>query len=342
MAKSTDAEQNNEDQIFEALLDYLRVARGFDFTGYKRASLQRRVLKEMQSHNIETYGDYLDYLQVHPEEFLSLFNTILINVTAFFRDTNAWQYLQEQVLPRLLSEKSPNEPIRIWSVGCASGEEAYTLAIVLAEVLGLESYRQRVKIYATDVDEEALIQARRAIYSVKNLKPIPPALQKRYFEKVGAHHIVRPDIRQTVIFGRHDLLQDAPISRLDLLVCRNTLMYFNAETQAKILSRFHFALSDMGLLFLGKAEMLLTHAHLFTPISLQHRIFQRVSKSSRYKPSQRSTLAEDDRNNPTGLHLRLQELGFEVLPLAQLTLDMRPKTTEAAIWGNLVWVYWNE
>src|SRR5262249_20936123 len=148
-----------------------------------------------------------------------------------------------------------DDPIRIWTAGCASGEEAYTLAIMFAEALGVERFQKRVKIYATDVDEDALARARQASYSLKDMEPLPPWLREKYFDQSGARFVFRSDPRRAVIFGRHDLLQDAPISHLDLLVCRNTLMYFNAEAQGRILTRFHFALSDEGFLFLGKAEM---------------------------------------------------------------------------------------
>ncbi len=144
----TSAERDPE---FENLLIYLRQNRGFDFTGYKRSTLMRRVCKRMQSLTIENFEDYLDYLEVDPEEFNYLFNTILINVTAFFRDSSAWEYLAEQVLPNLIQNKRTSDQIRIWSAGCASGEEAYTLAILMAEILGAEEFCQRVKIYATDV-----------------------------------------------------------------------------------------------------------------------------------------------------------------------------------------------
>ena len=156
-------------------------------------------------------------------------------------------------------QAGPTQPLRVWSAGCASGEEAYTLAMVLAEMLGPTEFRDRVKIYATDVDEEALTQARQASYTEREVRGVPPELLERYFEPTGGRYVFRKDLRRSVIFGRNDLVQDAPISRIDLLVCRNTLMYFNAETQARILARFHFALADGGVLFLGKAEMLLSH-----------------------------------------------------------------------------------
>jgi two-component system CheB/CheR fusion protein len=319
---------NGENGVFETLLEFLRQSRGFDFTGYKRSSLKRRVRKQMQSHQMDNFSDYLDYLQVHPEEFLPLFNTILINVTSFFRDTFPWQYLQSQVIPRLLQEKQENRPLRIWSAGCASGEEAYTLAIIMAEALGIEKFRQVVKIYATDVDEDALSLARHASYSSKTLEAVSEEQRSRFFEVLGDRFVFRPDLRRAVIFGRHDLVQDAPISRLDLLVCRNTLMYFNAEIQAKILNRFHFALNDTGVLFLGKAEMLLTHANLFTPISLQHRIFRPVSKPNRRDRSLSFVPSTDEEANSTlERYVRLREAAFDTVPLAQIIVDLQ---------GNLV------
>ena len=263
---------------FEALLAYIKRSRGFDFTGYKRPSLIRRVDKRMQSVNIDGYSDYLDYLQVHPDEFLHLFNTLLINVTSFFRDRLAWDYLIGNVLPQILARKEADEPIRVWSAGCASGQESYTIAMALAEVIGVGQFRDRVKIYATDVDEEALSYARQASYPAREVSDLSPEMLESYFEQSETHYTFRKELRRSVIFGRHDLIQDAPISRIDLLVCRNVLMYFNAETQAKILARFHFALRDNGFLFLGKAEMLMTHASTFTPADLKHRIFTKIPK----------------------------------------------------------------
>lgn len=261
--------RDEADADFEALIDYIKRHRGFDFTGYKRSSLMRRVRKRMQELDLEDFSDYMDRLEVAPEEFVHLFNTILINVTSFFRDRAIWDYLTTEIIPRIAARKESTEPIRIWSAGCASGQEAYTLAISVAEALGVEQLRQRVKIYATDVDEEALNQARHAIFSDRQASSVPPQMLELYFESYNGVYIFRKDLRRSVIFGRHDLLQDAPISRIDLLLCRNTLMYFNAETQSRIIARFHFALNDGGFLVLGKAEMLLSHSDSFTPIDIE-------------------------------------------------------------------------
>jgi two-component system, chemotaxis family, CheB/CheR fusion protein len=312
---------DREEEIFEALLEYLRQERGFDFTGYKRSSLKRRVLKQMHSHRLENFGEYLDYLQVHPEEFLPLFNTILINVTSFFRDPEAWTFLQQEILPQLIAAKPDKSPLRVWSAGCASGAEAYTLAIILAEVLGEEAFRQRVKIYATDIDEDALNQARHNSYRAQSLEFVPAELRERYFDTVGEQFSFRSDLRRAVIFGRHDLVQDAPISRLDLLVCRNALMYFNAEIQTKILRRFHFALNDAGILFLGKAEMLLSHTALFAPINLPHRIFRRTIRSNDRNLLELLPQTNIPVSNNSQSCLRLKELGFDAVPLAQMIVD---------------------
>jgi two-component system CheB/CheR fusion protein len=151
----------------------------------------------------------------------------------------------------------------------------------LADLLGVEDFRRRVKIYATDVDDAGLVQARQASYTEQQLRGLPGEVVDQYFEAMGDRYSFRKDLRRSVIFGRNDLVQDAPISRNDLVVCRNTLMYLNADTQTHILRRFHFALADRGLLFLGKAEMLLSHGDLFTPIDLQRRVFPEGAETSR-------------------------------------------------------------
>ena len=312
-----------KDLDFESLLQYLKTNRGFDFTGYKRSTLMRRVIKEMETLNIDTFANYQDYLEVHPDEFKDLFNTILINVTAFFRDTLAWECLATKVIPSIIKNKQEDEPIRIWSAGCASGQEAYTLSMVIAEILGIEEFRKRVKIYATDIDEEALIEARQAIYPARNIHEIPLELRDKYFDLVNKNYVFRQDLRRCVIFGRHDLLQDAPISRLDLLVCRNTLMYFNSEIQGKIINRFHFALNDNSYLFLGKAEMLVMHSNLFIPIDLKNRIFAKVSLGNIRSRQLIMGNSHDKElvNNLYSLAVRIRELAFDTANSAQVVID---------------------
>jgi len=311
---------SEDDPHFEQLLTYLYQSHGFDFTGYKRSSLMRRVRKRLDELHLQGSGDYVDFLQVHPEEFGVLFDTILINVTAFFRDPAAWDYLRDTVVPRIVAEKGEDDLIRVWSAGCASGEEAYTLAMVFAEALGADEFRSRVKIYATDVDEDALALARNGSYAVKDLAGVPEELREKYFEIRGQRATFRPDLRRSVIFGRHDLVQDAPISRLDLLVSRNTLMYFTAETQGRILLRLHYALNDAGFLFLGRAEMLLTHTNLFAPLDLRHRVFTKVPRTN-IRERLLALNPERDASIPYDREFRIRDLVLDAGPVAQLVLD---------------------
>lgn len=270
------------DPAFEALLRLLKESRSFDFTGYKRPSLMRRVRHRMGELGISSFETYADLLQLQPEEFTALFNTILINVTSFFRDPEAWEHLRESLLPTMLRDRDASS-VRVWSAGSAAGQEAYSVAMLLYEALG-DRFRAQVKIYATDVDEDALSYARQASYTERELVGVPAAYRQRYFDAVGDRFVVTPDLRRSVIFGRNDLTRDAPISRIDLLLCRNTLMYLNAETQARVVNRLGFALRRDGVLFLGKAEMLLNHSAAFEAIDLKRRFFRRVPSESAEQP----------------------------------------------------------
>jgi two-component system, chemotaxis family, CheB/CheR fusion protein len=304
----------------DVLLDYLKRTRGFDFSGYKRASLERRIAKRMQEVEIPSIPEYLDYLEVHPDEFAFLFNTILINVTGFFRDAPAWDFFTTDIVPRVLESVGDGGPVRVWCAGCASGEEPYTTAIVLAEALGERAYLERVKIYGTDIDEEALADARHATYSAKAVDAVPEELRQRYFERVEQRYAFRKDLRRSVIFGRNNLIQDAPISRIDLLVCRNTLMYFNAETQAGILNRFHFALNNGGFLYLGKSEMLITHSELFKQVSISRRVFSKVARPTLRDRLLLAAVPEQvGAGNDPGSAVR--ESAVDAAPVAQIALD---------------------
>jgi two-component system CheB/CheR fusion protein len=308
---------------FELLLEYLRSSRGFDFTGYKRASLMRRVNKRVHAVGAASFGSYTDYLEVHPEEFGRLFDTILINVTAFFRDPSAWEAIAAQVVPRILDGKRPGDPIRLWSAGCASGEEAYSLAMIVAEALGIDPFRDRVKIYATDVDEAALSRARQAVYGAREVANVPADLLAKYFEVNNDRYTFHKDLRRSVIFGRHDLIQDAPISRVDLLSCRNTLMYLNTETQARILERFHFAVHERGFFFLGKAETLLTYNGTFIPVDLNRRIFAKGARGNfRDRLLVMARTGSEEAVNPLVGHARIRESAFDTSPVAQFVVDV--------------------
>jgi two-component system CheB/CheR fusion protein len=308
-----------EEHDFDDLLLLLKETRGFDFTGYKRTTLMRRIGRRLEALKLRDFSEYRDFLELEPEEFTRLFDSLLINVTSFMRDPAAWQTLRETAIPTLLSSKNANKAIRVWSAGCATGEEAYTVAMVLAEELGIERFRERVKIYATDLDEKALQVARAGLYTERQLGELPSDLREKYFEPYDSGFTFRRDLRRQLIFGRNDLTHDAPISRVDLLVARNTLMYFNTEMQLNVVRRFHFALADPGFLFLGKAEMLLNHSDKFEPINLRMRLFRKVTS---VYPGERAPWPASDHGSPYDSGLpALESAALQSGPVAQIVVD---------------------
>jgi two-component system CheB/CheR fusion protein len=304
----------------EQLLEYLFERRNFDFRAYKRASLSRRIFKRMQAIGVDDYQRYMEVLEANPGEFAELFNTILINVTGLLRDKDAWEVLTERVIPTLVESKSADQPIRVWSAGTASGEEAYSLAVLLAEALGDDRFRQSVKIYATDADSDALTDARHGRYREADLvAAFGEERTSRFFERDGTYGVFRGDLRRALIFGRHDLVQDPPISRIDLITCRNTLMYFTAEVQQKVLTSFHFALNPGGYLFLGKSEALVTRTQMFEVVDLRQHIVRKGGNGTdiallAVPPTGRPLKAARNDHRPA-------EAAFEHAAAAQVVLD---------------------
>ena len=264
-----------EAEHLERVVERLSTEHGLDVRGYKRTTLYRRICKRMGDARYATVDDYLARLATDEREYAQLLNTILINVTEFFRDPDSWEYLQQVCLAPLIARKPADAPIRAWSAGCATGEEAYSLAICLAELTAGTS--REVKVYATDLDEGALAVARTGIYASDDLANVSTARRERYFEELHTgRYRVRQEVRAPVIFGHHNLLQDPPIARLDVLVCRNVLIYFDSAAQQQLLKRFHYAVGNEGLLFLGKAGTLMSRSALFRPVDVRHRIFRPI------------------------------------------------------------------
>ncbi|ARV57552.1 chemotaxis protein CheR [Nostocales cyanobacterium HT-58-2] len=313
---------SDDNSDFEALLDYLKQNCGCNLTGYKHASLMRRLQHRMQQLNIENYRNYLQYLHYHPEEYASLLDTILINYSGFFRDRDSWDYLANQIIPQIITNKQPHERIRVWSAGCACGQEVYTLAMLLVESLGIEQYLQRVQIFATDLDEDALKQARQGSYSEQEIAGISSEFLSKYFEQIEQRYVFHSKLRCPIIFGRHDLTKDAPMSKIDLLVCRNVLIYVQPKTQVSILVRFHFALTKNSFFFLGNSESLINSKQIFTPINLKHRIFAKgqnltLQDHLLIRPQTRNKKAVD----PLTMQTRIWQAAFENSPFAQIAVD---------------------
>lgn len=264
----------------EDLLTYLQRSHQINLTVYKRSTLLRRTVVRMQEVGVANYQDYRVHLQQQPNEAAQLLSTIFINFTYFFRDRLVWDYLAYQVIPQILARKQLNEPIRVWSAGCASGQETYSLAMLLAEALGVNQFQQRVQLYGTDVDRDAVLQARSGSYSPIAVEGIPPDLLERYLDRTISGYCWRSDLQHSIRFAHHNLTQHLPLPHIDLLVCRNVLMYLTLEAQTQVLTTFHRSLSKTGLLLVGQVENLVSHsqASLFTPIARPVKLFATTPK----------------------------------------------------------------
>ncbi len=270
----------SEDVTLKELVNKLAEERGLDLRVYKPTTLERRVQKRMQQVGIGTYPEYLEKIRSEPREINELLNVVLINVTEFFRDPQAWEIIQTAAIPKLFARLKPGDTFRAWSAGCASGEEAYSLALVIADHLGPRLTDYDIKIYATDIDEEALQIARHGEYPADRLRLIRPEWRERYFQGTSKLRIIR-EVRRMVIFGRSNLVSDAPISHCNLIVCRNVLIYMGTAAQKQVFTRLHYVLEPDGVLFLGKAESRLSESELFRPLNSRWRIFQRIDRESR-------------------------------------------------------------
>ncbi|HEY7092868.1 MAG TPA: CheR family methyltransferase [Ktedonobacterales bacterium] len=263
----------------QALLDDVREHNGIDFSHYKRPTIERRLQRRFYATGQTNVRDYLHYLRRHPEEYDRLVSTFLIKVTEFFRDDDLFTALRKQVLPDLIAQarKHGNE-LRMWSAGCATGEEAYSLAILAAEALGNELERFNVQIFATDLDEDAVAFARRGVYPRASVANLPADLLDRYFVKLDGTYQVTKLLRRQIIFGQHDLGHRPPFPHMDLVVCRNVLIYFTAELQRRALQLFSFALRNGGYLALGKAETIKPVETAFAPAHRVLKLYRRIGE----------------------------------------------------------------
>jgi two-component system CheB/CheR fusion protein len=257
------------------LLTLLRIRTGHDFSTYKHATLLRRIARHLQIFEIDDIRDYIQLLRERPDDLQSLLKNLLINVTNFFRDKEAFRQLEKHVIPKLFAGKKGNESVRVWSVGCASGEEAYSLGILLSEFASKLHDPPKLQIFATDVDDEAIVEARDHVYPVGIEADVSPDRLQRFFTKEGEHYRVRKDLREIILFAPHNVLRDPPFSRLDMVVCRNLLIYLNRDAQDKVLQIFHFAIRPEGFLFLGNSESAEGQSTLFTPVDKKNRIYMR-------------------------------------------------------------------
>ena len=253
----------------------VREATGVDFGGYKRNSILRRIRRRMALRHIEELGDYVETLAADPSEVEALYHDFLIRVTSFFRDPEAFEALKREVIPALIRNRPPNVPIRIWTAGCASGEEVYSLAICLLEALGDMAGNTPIKILATDVNESYLEIARLGRYIENIALDVSGDRLRRFFVRSDGHYQITKAVRDLCIFSRHDLTRDPPFARLDLVSCRNLLIYLDLPAQKRVLPMFHYALNPGGTLMLGPSETVGSFGDLFRPIDPEHKLFAR-------------------------------------------------------------------
>lgn len=261
-------------------MEELRESHGVDFRDYKRPTIQRRLRRRFAAVGVNGLAEYRSYLEENPSEYRQLVNTFLIKVTEFFRDPDQFDYLRDEVLPTLVQRaRESGEQLRLWSAGCATGEEAYSLAILVSDALaataGESSVGLDVRIFATDLDEGAVEHARRGVYPASALSGLSENQVSRYFEEIDGLYYVRQPIRSMIIFGEHDLAQRSPFPRLDLVVSRNVLIYFTPELQRRTLQLFAFSLKDDGYLMLGSSESTAPLPEYFASVDRQHKVFKR-------------------------------------------------------------------
>jgi two-component system CheB/CheR fusion protein len=262
-----------DDKALQRIFAALRTAKGVDFSYYKPATFQRRLARRLAVHHLNGLGEYLEYLHKHPGELEALYKDVLINVTSFFRYPEAFEVLENKVFPALLQDRPSGTPIRIWVPGCSTGEEAYSIGMVLLDFLGTRKMAFPIQIFATDVSEDIITKARTGQFLENIAADVSPDRLKRYFEKFGGGYKISKSVRDLCTFSKHNLMIDPPFSKLDLISCRNVIIYWEMVLQKKIFPLFHYALGPRGFLMLGSAESIHSFTPLFEPVDKDHQIY---------------------------------------------------------------------
>jgi chemotaxis methyl-accepting protein methylase len=270
----------------EKTIILLRTHTGHDFSHYKKNTFNRRIERRMGIHQIDKLAGYVRYLQENSQELNLLFKELLIGVTSFFRDPACWEELRKKILPALIASRPNGHVLRAWVPGCSTGEEAYSLAMAFKEVMENSKSRKKItlQVFATDLDKDAIEKARQGIYPENICADVSPKQMTRFFKKDEHGCRVNSEIRETVIFAPQSLIMDPPFTKLDILTCRNLMIYLAPEMQKKLIPLFHYALTQGGILFLGSAETVGTFTDLFTPLNNKLRIFRRTDSVARTEP----------------------------------------------------------
>jgi two-component system CheB/CheR fusion protein len=304
-----DQRPEQQQQALRDIFTQLLIRTGHDFTNYKRPTLLRRIERRINLRNMPDLPSYSAFLQQHPDEANGLLKDLLISVTNFFRDQKVFETLERDVFPKIFEGRKAGSQVRIWVAGCATGEEAYSLAMLCAERVMEVVDAPTVQIFASDIDEAAISVAREGFYTLNDVADVSPERLRRFFNKSGSGYRIRREIREMILFATHNLLKDPPFSKLDLISCRNVMIYLNTTAQERALETFHFALRPQGFLFLGTSETVDGYSDLYSVFDRQHHIYQSREMVARNYPIPESVPAfyfskndplqkQDEKDNP--------------------------------------------
>jgi two-component system CheB/CheR fusion protein len=324
------------------ILMRLRNATGHDFSLYKKSTIGRRIERRMAQHNLSDTEAYARYLKEHPAEVKSLFKELLINVTSFFRDAEAYIALKQDILPLLFEGKPEGYVFRAWVAGCASGEEAYSIAMLLRELMDETRQEFKVQLYATDLDDDAIAVARAGIYPPNIAQDVHPERLRRFFIKEETGYRVKKDIREMVVFATQNVIKDPPFTKLDLLSCRNLMIYLEPELQNRLIPAFHYALKPGGVLFLSPSESIGNHPELFAPLNRKWKFYRAIHSTASTRAVMSGGLSWTKNTNTKGseeVAKKIKETNFAELTKRALLQTYAPASVVTDMNGNILFVH---
>jgi two-component system CheB/CheR fusion protein len=324
------------------ILMKLRAATGHDFSLYKKSTIGRRIERRMSQHNIGDMEVYARYLKENPPEVHLLFKELLINVTNFFRDAEAFIILKQEILPLLFKNRPPDYVFRVWVAGCATGEEAYSIAILLREFMDETQQEFKTQIYSTDLDDDAIALARAGHYPLNVAQDIAPERLRRFFSKEDGGYRVKKEIREMVVFAIQNVIKDPPFTKLDLLSCRNLMIYLEPELQARLIPAFHYALKPGGVLFLSPSESIGNHTDLFASLNRKWKIYQTTPSIASTRAVLSSGLSWTRGDNMKGadeVTAKIKETDFAELTRRALLQSYAPSSVVTNQKGDILFVH---
>lgn len=324
------------------ILEQLRVATGVDFALYKKSTVGRRIERRMAKHNIEDIQLYSRYLKENPAEINVLFKELLINVTNFFRDPEAFEVMEKVILPKLLKNKPSDYVFRVWVPACASGEEAYSIAILLCELMEKSKHRFQVQIYSTDLDDDAIATARAAVYPASIALDVSPERLRNFFLKDDAGYRIKKEVREMVVFAIQNIIKDPPFTKIDLISCRNLMIYMESELQNRLIPMFHYALKPEGVLLLSPSESIGNHTELFSPVDRKWKFYHAVNRKTSTQAMINSPFIWADKNNrpvPEEVMTKTKETNFAELSRKLLIKYFAPASIITKLKGDILYIH---